>query len=194
MTSKPFGKDSFVPFDVIATGYIATGRSDGKEYDYAGRAHSLWFCDPDHSGQYAWHELGFMGTGAPLPGGYAPPLGGSILSHYFGTVGPGYTNFSPMAFNPDHEEAVCALAKIETTHCYKDQFGLAEPPRIIRIGEMDDFIDKWANWFAEASERRLTRPQFLRQPPRSAENEWETTANITATPSKPDRPRRRWFR
>ncbi|WP_139738269.1 serine/threonine-protein kinase [Actinomyces wuliandei] len=52
----------FVPFDVIAHTSITVTRPPDST-GYKGRSHSLWYCDARRKGDFAWHELAFMGTG-----------------------------------------------------------------------------------------------------------------------------------
>ncbi|MEQ1821514.1 MAG: hypothetical protein ABL949_03305 [Fimbriimonadaceae bacterium] len=51
--------------DVVA--YSAVGVIQPEDrYRFAGRAHSLWYCDPITKGDFEWFELGFMSN--PLSG------------------------------------------------------------------------------------------------------------------------------
>lgn len=46
-------------FDVIATADISITAPPDR-IGYEGRSHSLWFCDYEKQGEYAWYEVGFM--------------------------------------------------------------------------------------------------------------------------------------
>ncbi len=47
------------PFDVISEAVITVNPVQSVR-GYAGRTHSLWFCDAFNEGQFAWYELAFM--------------------------------------------------------------------------------------------------------------------------------------
>lgn len=47
------------PFEVIALATIAVTQTQDNR-GYAGRAHSLWYCDAKSEGAFAWYELAFM--------------------------------------------------------------------------------------------------------------------------------------
>lgn len=47
------------PFDVIATAQL-TVNCQSNTFGYRGRSHSLWYCDAEVQGAYAWYELAFM--------------------------------------------------------------------------------------------------------------------------------------
>jgi eukaryotic-like serine/threonine-protein kinase len=46
------------PFDIIASGGIKI-RISPNQYEYEGRAHSLWYCDAQEIGVYRWYEFAF---------------------------------------------------------------------------------------------------------------------------------------
>jgi len=47
-----------IPFDVIASTSIDLVDSTGN-MEYAGRSHSVWYCDAQEKGAYRWFELAF---------------------------------------------------------------------------------------------------------------------------------------
>jgi eukaryotic-like serine/threonine-protein kinase len=47
------------PFDVVSEAVITVNPVESVR-GYAGRTHSLWFCDVFKEGQFAWYELAFM--------------------------------------------------------------------------------------------------------------------------------------
>ena len=47
------------PFEVIACASVQLLQTSTHN-DYAGRSHSLWYCDALHKGQFEWFELAFM--------------------------------------------------------------------------------------------------------------------------------------
>ena len=85
------GKDQPLPFDVIAHTQIAAYMSADRR-GYAGRSHSLWFCDAQEQGVFRWFETAFMTLGSE--DGYAP-----------------------FAMTPDSRDAAIALSS--TMHVYQ---------------------------------------------------------------------------
>ena len=85
------GKDQPLPFEVIAHTQIAAYMSADRR-GYAGRSHSLWFCDAQEQGVFRWFETAFMTLGSE--DGYAP-----------------------FAMTPDSRDAAIALSS--TMHVYQ---------------------------------------------------------------------------
>lgn len=144
-----------LPFDVIAYCHIAVSMPSRIRYEspYAGRGHSLWYCDAQESDRYSWFETAFMHH--PLS------AGGIQTKHtYFGVEGL----YSPFAEDPGVASAKSALGPGMGT----DQ--VAWPFTPLTIGDLDDFIDRWANWFAAASTGRLQPPQTM--PERPVDGSW----------------------
>jgi eukaryotic-like serine/threonine-protein kinase len=57
--SNPTPADWDGPFTVIASAPIAVNM--GRQMaGYGGRSHSLWFCDAQEAGRFAWYETAFM--------------------------------------------------------------------------------------------------------------------------------------
>jgi eukaryotic-like serine/threonine-protein kinase len=50
------------------------------------------------------------------------------------------------------------------------EFQLAWPLAPVDIGDLHEFIDRWASWFADASEGRLGPPSTM--PERSTPRDW----------------------
>ncbi|MBP6045249.1 serine/threonine protein kinase [Candidatus Woesebacteria bacterium] len=46
-------------FDVVATAELSV-TSQPNRFGHEGRSHSLWFCDYESTGDYAWYEVAFM--------------------------------------------------------------------------------------------------------------------------------------
>lgn len=122
-------------FDVVAHCGIAV-RIPADHYGYEGRSHSLWFCDAQAKGRYQWFELAFMVS--PMIGGITPTR--------------------PFMFNPGEGAAKALWVGVAETQ-------LAWPITPVTVGELDDFIDRWAGWFADASAGKLTAPSTMPERP-----------------------------
>ena len=70
---------------------------------------------------------------------------------------------NPFALDPG-EDAAKALARAVTG------FQLAWPLDPLEIGDLDEFIDRWATWFADAAQGRLSQPS--RMPERNVPRSW----------------------
>lgn len=74
--------------DVIAFADITLSQQ-GNSRGYTGRSHSMYYCDFEREGEYAWYELSFMTTfgfsGSKYPVSLPPgPEAGLALSNVFG--------------------------------------------------------------------------------------------------------------
>ena len=127
-------------FDVIAQSGIVLSIPI-DQYGYQGRSHSLWFCDAREAGRYQWFETAFM----------IMPL---VRRR---------SNMNPFALDPGADAAKALWNGLA-------EFQLAWPLEPVNIGDMDEFIDRWATWFAEAAQSRLTQPS--RMPERDAPRHW----------------------
>jgi hypothetical protein len=115
-----------------------------NQYKYEGRSHSLWFGDIQQPGNYSWFETAFM----------ISPL----LSQRDGQ--------NPFALQPGAEAARAVNAGFATVE-------LAWPFTLLIVGELDEFIDRWASWFADAIEGRLGPPPSM--PERQSAGSWRTS-------------------
>lgn len=136
-TSTPFegnGREGWTnpPFDVIAFATISIYVPDGGQNGYHGRSHSLYYCDPYIEGSYGWHETAFMMN--PLRGGRTPQ--------------------DPFALDPGGE-AVGALRRGASAYQVAREFARLD------VGDLDDFNDRWIDWFAQASRGQLGQPLIL---------------------------------
>jgi len=120
------------PFDVIAYTALAA-RKPRDQYDYEGRAHSLWFCDAHNEGVYRWFELAFM----IQPG-----------------IPQGYT-IDPFALPPTDKEAAGAFAPAMTIR------QIAWQPIPFDQGSEEQFIERWLTWFAAAVDGSLRHPSHM---------------------------------
>jgi serine/threonine-protein kinase len=127
-------------FDVIAHGGVIV-RKPRDRYDYEGRSHSLWFCDAREANRYQWFETAFM----------VSPLIGRL------------TPIRPFAADPGIEAAKALWIGLS-------EFQLAWPLEPLTIGDLDDFVDRWANWFGLAADGRLSAPSTM--PERATPRNW----------------------
>ncbi len=117
-------------FDVIAYTAIAA-RKQQDRYGYAGRAHSLWFCDAHDEGVHRWYELAFMSLAAE-----SFPL-------------------APFALAPTERYAGLALSPVT------DVRQIAWEPIPFDQGEQNQFIERWLGWFAAAADGSLRHPSHM---------------------------------
>jgi serine/threonine protein kinase len=119
------------PFDVIGTAKISVFRARSDPYGWRGRSHSLWFCDAQTEGHYAWYEMSFMNS---VFSGSQPEV-------------------EPFAKNPEeirHEfSAVVGGGQ------------LAWPVAEIDRDDPSEFIGRWLGWLADASAGTLGRPSTM---------------------------------
>ena len=104
---------------------------------YTGRSLSLWFCDPFAAGQYQWFEAAFMT---------------SLLMRTS-------RNEAPFALDPGEAAAKALLNGMA-------EYEMAWPFVPLTVGELEEFNDRWASWFATAAAGGLQHPSTLpeRQP------------------------------
>lgn len=127
-------------FDVIAVSSLGVAIPPNS-MDWDGRAHSLWFCDAAAEGEFSWFETAFM----------VSPLMGRRMR----------TN--PFALDPGEESAKALSAGMA-------EFQLAWPFTPLVVGDLDEFVDRWAGWFAAASTGQLQYPSSM--PERNAQGTW----------------------
>ena len=116
-----------LPFEVIAYTDISVDMPKVRELlgRYAGRSHSLWYCDAQKAGAFRWYETAFK-----FWGGSSERL-------------------EPFALTPDDRNAQLALSNVLHTH------QVAWPLTPIDQGEEENFTERWIGWFAEAARGQL---------------------------------------
>jgi serine/threonine-protein kinase len=135
VSARPWGSWQPPAFDVVASATLQI-RFPPDRYAYEGRSHSLYFCDAQHEGVYAWYETAFM----------VSPLQGAR----------GRQN--PFALNPG-EDAAKALWRGMA------EYQVAWPFTKLVVGELDEFIDRWLGWFAAAIQGQLQHPAQMPEQP-----------------------------
>ena len=133
------------PFDAVAHATI-TVKSTPPLHQYAGRSHSLWFCDAQHAEQYGWFETAFM---------WHPAKAGA------------FEPYEPFAMAPDATSRA-ALGRSTAVH------QVAWPFTQVEAGDLEEFITRWANWLVQAHTRRLVRPGHM--PERPVAGSWQPGA------------------
>jgi serine/threonine protein kinase len=127
-------------FDVISVASINL-RIPRDRYDYEGRSHSLWYGDIQATGNYRWFEAAFM------------------VSPFIAQRG----SQDPFALDPGEESAKAVWSGMA-------EFQLAWPFTELTPGDLDEFVDRWAAWFAQAAQGQLTHPSSM--PERSPQGTW----------------------
>jgi serine/threonine protein kinase len=122
-------------FDVVAYSSINL-RVRGGEGQYEGRSHALWFGDIQEPSQFAWFETAFM---------FSPLLRRSATQE-------------PFSLDPGEEAAKAVWTGMA-------EYQVAWPFTPLVIGELDEFIGRWAGWLADAAEGRLMHPHQMPEIP-----------------------------
>jgi serine/threonine-protein kinase len=127
-------------FDVVLVASVNV-RIPADRHQYEGRSHSLWYCDSKEAAQFGWYETAFI---------YSP------LVNQQGRQ-------DPFALNPG-EAAAKALSNVLA------EYQVAWPFTEIPLDDIDEFLDRWADWFAKAAQGVLGHPS--RMPERSPKGSW----------------------
>jgi len=112
---------------------VAWGQSKDPRHDYAGRSHSLWFCDAHEEAVYRWYELAFMVT--------------SVVAERH--------TIDLFSLPPTDDEA----AKAPTPTMTIRQIAWQLSP--IDQGEEHSFIERWLGWFAATADGSLGHPHSM---------------------------------
>jgi eukaryotic-like serine/threonine-protein kinase len=115
-------------FDVVLAAKVSL-RIPPRSTEYEGRSHSLWYCDAEQDGEFAWFETAFMISA------FVPRRGRQ----------------NPFALDPGAESAQALGTAIA-------QYQLAWPFTRLLVGELEEFVDRWAGWLGLASRGGLSHP------------------------------------
>jgi eukaryotic-like serine/threonine-protein kinase len=137
---QPWGSWSPPAFEVVAHSGLSI-QIPSNRYGYEGRSHSLWYCDAREPGKYQWFETAFM---------ISPLI-------------PRQSSQNPFALDPS-ENAAKAIGPSMA------EWQVAWPFTVVSIGDLDDFIGRWAGWFADAAQGQLNQPSTM--PERQAQGSW----------------------
>lgn len=138
--SSPWGSWEAPGFEVIAHASVGI-RIPRDRFEYEGRSHSLWFCDARQAGQYGWYETAFMV---------------SVLTGARGRQ-------NPFSLDPGEQAAKALWTGLA-------EFQLAWPFTRLEVEDLDEFVDRWGGWFADAAQGRLQHPGTM--PERSLQGSW----------------------
>jgi eukaryotic-like serine/threonine-protein kinase len=130
---------SNLPIDIMAVTTLDL-RVPPNPGGYHGRSHSLWFGDVQHAGSDLWFEAAFS------------------LSAFLARL----PQQDPFAMDPS-SDAEQALAPGLHTH------QVAWPFSPLIVGDLTDFVDRWASWFGDAADGALHRSS---NPERTVDGSW----------------------
>lgn len=128
------------PLEVIAHSALTLSIPPDR-HGYEGRSHSLWYCDAQEAGSFAWFETAFM------------------ISPFMNRRAPE----TPFALKPGEEAGKAVGSGM-------NEYQVAWPFTPLTVGDMDDFVDRWGGWLADASEGRLHFPSHI--PERPTKDSW----------------------
>lgn len=135
-----WGKRYSAPFDVVCYSRLEL-EIPNPDRNYEGRSHSIWFGDVKQFGQYGWFETAFM----------------------LGVFTQRHSSVAPFALDPGDEAANALGPGI-------GEYAVAWPFTPVATGQMDEFIDRWIGWFAQASQGHMHYPGSL--PERDPQGSW----------------------
>jgi hypothetical protein len=137
---NPWGSQGTPAFDLIAFSEIDLAMPSDHS-GYEGRSHSLWYCDAQEAGRYQWFEMAFM----------LSPFAAKLARQ------------DPFSLDPGEEAARAVRGGIADIQ-------VAWPFTAVIVGELDEFISRWAGWLAEAAQGQLHRPSAM--PERNPAGSW----------------------
>jgi len=111
------------------------------DYGYEGRSHCLWFGNVQDAGRYGWYETAFMITPGIQLMSRQRPFSLDPGADAGGAIGPGMAG----------HQVVWPLTPLV-------------------VGDLNEFIDRWAAWFAAAAPGTLHAPSLM--PERSPDGSW----------------------
>lgn len=118
-------------FDVILSASLSLRIPQGRT-QYEGRSHSLWYCDAKTEGEFAWCETAFM---------ISPMI-------------PKRGRQNPFALDPGEQAAKAVWTGMA-------EFQVAWPFTPIVVDNLDEFIDRWGAWLADAAQGQLGHPSQM---------------------------------
>ncbi|WP_228002371.1 serine/threonine-protein kinase [Nocardia australiensis] len=124
-----------LPFDVVSVGALTVEMPSVTDR-WAGRSHSLWYCDAQQPGEYYWYETAF----------HSMSFGGGYAKRY---------RLEPYSRDPQDRDTLLALQRVMHTEQVAVSFTAL-------VGqEVEDFVERWLRRFAQAAEGRLSQPMQL---------------------------------
>lgn len=137
---EDWGDWSAPVFDVVLVGSVNV-RIPADRHQYEGRSHSLWYCDSQEEAQYGWYETAFM------------------ISPLVNQQG----RQDPFALSPGEAAAKALWAGVA-------KYQVAWPFTEIPLDDINEFLDRWADWLAKAAQGKLERPRSM--PERDPKGSW----------------------
>ena len=137
---NPWGSRGVPAFDLIAFSELDLRMPAGHS-GYEGRSHSLWYCDAQEVGRYQWFETAFM------------------LSAFTRKL----ARQDPFSLDPGEEAAMAVRSGMADMQ-------VAWPFTAVTVGDLDEFIARWAGWLADAAQGQLHRPSSM--PERNPRGSW----------------------
>jgi len=132
-----------LPFTVVSESVIRVSMA-APIHGWAGRGHSLWYCDVDEKGVFAWYEVAFTVSG--FSGG-SPPID---------------------PFDQDGIEARIALSPVMGTSQVAWDF------EELDRSDLSEFVNRWLGWFGQAASVQLQRPGMIPEKPPVRRRWWQT--------------------
>ena len=136
MQSSPVARTNMEPWEgydqpaFTVVGHSSIGiRIPPDRHQYEGRSHSLWFCDAVEKDNFQWFETAFM----------------------ISPIIPRRSSQNPFALSPGKAVAQALSGVL-------GRFQVAWPPTPLIVGELDEFIDRWSSWLADAANGTLRNP------------------------------------
>jgi serine/threonine-protein kinase len=137
---SPWGNWDAPAFDVIAHASMSLTIPRDR-YGYEGRSHSLWYCDAQEADRYQWFETAFM------------------FSPFLARTG----RQDPFTLDPGTESAKALWTGMA-------EWQAAWPFTPLNANTIDEFIERWVDWFALAAQGQLQHPSTM--PERPPQNSW----------------------
>jgi serine/threonine-protein kinase len=137
---NPWGSRGTPAFDLIVFSELDL-RMPPHHSGYEGRSHSLWYCDAQEAGRYQWFEMAFM----------LSPFAAKLARQ------------DPFSLDPGEQAAMAVRSGTPDIQ-------VAWPFTAVIVGELDEFVSRWAGWLAEAAQGQLHRPSAM--PERDPAGSW----------------------
>jgi eukaryotic-like serine/threonine-protein kinase len=132
-----------LPFDVVLSATVKVVMPSHEQPEWAGRSHSLWYCDAQTEGEYHWFETAFFNRKRPR----------------------GLYNVRDRVLLPyDHrpwDYSVQYALNPSRSHTGANFERVARPFTALIGRAVDNFTNRWISWFADAAEGRLVVPKSL---------------------------------
>lgn len=135
--TKPYRSQSVGahPFTVVSEAVIMLMLPRMSRSGWAGRSHSLWFCDAHVENQFSWYETAFMTT--------------PLMS-------------SRSVIEPYHQSAEGANEALSPVMGVQQ---VAWPFDELDRSDLSEFVDRWLGWFGAAAQGTLSKSSMMPERP-----------------------------